>query len=265
MFIEGVMMADIDEWISKYLGYVDQLAGMIPYQRVKLWRDFVMSPAAVIRKDDVGIVQRMKDIYAMTAVSYLIAGIMVLPALALLLLGFGGMALLGGGAGLMIIGAVVLVMVIAFVITPFINLLYSLLELLVAKLLGGTGSMASNFNASVLPSLAMFLVELPITILMIPLVWLGMVPFVSICAACIRFPLSLIVIVMGLYGIYLKYVAMKEVHKLSSMRAAGVVLIPVLLICAVCVVLVVVFYAALLAWAMSINTAAASANMLLPS
>lgn len=251
-------MSDVDEWMAKYLSYVDRGVAMIPYARAKIWREFFLSPVAVIRKDNVGIGQRFMDLYAMTGVVFVILCLMYVPMLIV-------MSLLSGGTGLIMVGAFMVAMLVLLLISPIFSFLYSLLELLIAKLLGGVGGMQANFNAAVLPNLALFVVQLPLTVLTIPLVWLSMVPIISLCASCIQMPLSIVMMLLGLYSLYLKYLGFKEVHKLSSARAAGVVILPIVLIVVAVVLLVVLMYAAIIAWLMSISAATAAAGAGLPN
>jgi hypothetical protein len=250
-------MSDVDDWIAKYLEFVDRGVAMIPYARAKIWREFFLNPVSVIQKDKVGLGQRFKDLYVMTAVDYLIIALMYVPMILI-------MAITSAGIGLLSVGILLAVLVVLFLLSPIFVFLYSLLELLVAKALGGVGDMAANFNASTLPTLSLFVVQLPLIILMIPLVWLGMVPIIGLCASCIQIPLSIVSVVLGLYSYYLKYLGFKEVHKLSPIRAAGVVILPIILMIVVVVLLVVLMYAAMFAFIMSMVAAQSSAPLLRP-
>jgi hypothetical protein len=247
-------MADFEVWAAKYMGIVDMLTAFIPYKRTKVWREFLLSPASVALKDDVGIVGRLKDIYVMTAVNFLMTALMMLPALAISGVAFGGMAILSCGIGPLSLALIAAGTIAIYVITPIGYFLYSLLELVIAKALGGSGSMKANFSASVLPILAIFLLELPILAIMIPLQWLSAVPVVSICASCIGMVPLLIMMAMGLYSLFLKYEGMKAVHKLSPMRAAAVVMIPMLLIWVLMFVVMLAVYAAMYTYIIGMTT-----------
>ena len=247
-------MADFDKWIANYMGYVDWLTAFIPYRRTSVWREFLLSPASVPQKDDVGIGGRLKDLYVMTAANYLLVAIMMLPAIVIMGLMYGSMLLMSGGISLITLAVFAVVAVALYILTPIGYFLYSLLELLVAKVLGGRGSMSANFSASTLPLLAIFLLELPIFVLMIPLQWLGAVPIVSICASCIGIVPQLIMMAMGIYSLFLKYEAMKAVHKISPIRAAAVVLVPALLMWTLVIIAFVLMYAAFYAMIMGMTT-----------
>ena len=246
-------MGDVDNWITEYMKYVDRAVAMIPYARAKIWKEFFLNPTATVKMDDVSIGQRLKDLYVMTAI-----------ALVFMVLVMGPMVALGvvtsAGLNLFVYGAMAAVMLVLFALEPLLGLLYSLLELAVAKALGGTGDMKSNFNASALPSLAIFVIYLPLSVVSIPLGWLAMVPVIGICVSCIRFPLSLVSMGLWLYSMYLKYLAFKEVHKLSSAKAAGVVILPMVLMVALMVVIFVLIYAMMIAYFMSFIAATTAAG-----
>jgi hypothetical protein len=251
-------MSDVDDWVGKYLEFVDRGVAMIPYARAKIWREFFLNPVSVIQKDNVGLGQRFKDLYVMTAIDYVLVGLMYIPMLLI-------MSIFSGGIGLMTVGILLAVIAVMLILSPVFMFIYSLLELLVAKALGGAGDMQANFNASALPMLSLFVVQLPLTILMVPFVWLGMVPVIGLCASCIQIPLSICAVVLSLYSYYLKYVGFKEVHKLSPIRAAGVVILPVILMVVVFVLLFVLMYAAMFAFMMSMFAAQSSAPLLVPA
>ncbi|MCI0503548.1 YIP1 family protein [Candidatus Micrarchaeota archaeon] len=250
-------MSDVDNWIAAYFSYVDRGVAMIPYARAKIWREFFLNPVAVLQKDGVGLGQRLKDLYAMMGVEFIILCLMYLPMLLV-------MGILSAGSGLIVAGIFLAIMIAAVLISPLMTFLYSLLELLVAKLLGGSGDMGANFNASTLPALSLFVVQLPLTVLTIPLVWLSMVPMVSLCASCIQLPLAIVVGVLGLYSYYLKYLGFREVHRLSPVRAAAVVILPIILMAAIIVLVVVLTYAAMIAMVMGLMASPSSTGLLQP-
>lgn len=242
-------MSDVDNWVAKYLEYVDRGVAMIPYKRAAIWKEFFFNPTATIKTDNVTVMQRLKDLYVITVISVVFAALIMVPA-----------ALIGtvtsGGPGLFAYGIIGAAMLVLFALEPLLGFVYSLLELAVAKALGGTGDMKANFSASALPGLGVFVINLPIAILSIPLGWFSMIPIIGLCASCIRFPISLVSMGLGLYSIYLKYLAMKEVHKLSSFRAAAVVVVPIFLLIAIFVALVVLLYAMMFAFFMNMMAAA---------
>lgn len=246
-------MADTDEYIAKYLGYVDMIIAKIPYKRVPVWKEFFLNPVATVRKDKVGIGQRMKDLVVSGAIGAVIGIVAALPALIIA-------TIASGGAGLIMIAALPILMVLGILLTPLFAFLYSLLQLAVAKLLGGVGDMKANFNASVLPSLGTTAILLPVSLIAIPVAWLSAIPLVSICVMVVQVPLTIVSGLVGLYGWYLGYLAMKEVHALSTLRAAAVVLVPMVLIIGLVFVAVFAIYAFLIATLIGMSTALSAAG-----
>ncbi len=246
-------MGDFDEWVAKYMAYVDQAIAMVPYKRMGIFKEFFFNPAETIKKENVSIMQRLKDLYAMTILSVLIAALSFLPMMLIQTL----FNPLGGIFFIAILGAE---LVAILIFGPILGFLYSLLELLVAKLLGGAGDMQANFNASSLPGLSIIVVLLPITIASVPLAWLSAIPLVSLCTLCITLPLSVITGIVWLYSFYLRYVAFRETHKLSPIRAAAVVVLPMAFVFMMLIVIAILAYAALIAWLMGVYSAGLAAS-----
>ncbi|MFH0737935.1 MAG: YIP1 family protein [Candidatus Micrarchaeota archaeon] len=237
-------MSDADEYVKKYLGYVDMCIGFIPFDRLKLWKEFFFNPASTVAKEKGGILERMVDLYVSSLIGIIIMIIAAFPNYIL-------QSVIKGtdlAALALSIPLVIGIYLALWLVGPVLSFLYSLLVFAVAKLLGGVGDLRAHFNAYALPGLAVFVLFLPATILMVPLQWLGAIPLVNLCACLIILPLSIAGTILDLYGIYLSYLAFKEVHKLSSARAAAVVVLPVLLIAGIAIALVAIFYALLFAY-----------------
>ncbi len=250
-------MAEIDELVSKYLGYVDRGAALIPTGRAPVWKEFFFNPAAAVRKDSIGIGERLKDLYVASAIELAIGIISILPVLAL-------MVVLTMGIGLRWVGLAAVIMLVGYVLGPVLSFLYSILEYVVAKALGGAGTISENFNASVLPRLGVFVITLPLLIVNIPVTWLSFIPLVNICMLVVRLPLVLAIAIAGLYGLYLKYLAMKEVHKLSSGRAAAVVIVPIVALLVVAFVIMLIIYITMFAAMFGMLSAMGAAGGLRP-
>jgi len=252
-------MGDFGEWKAKYLGYVDKALGCIPYGRAMIWKGFFLDPIPTLNKDDVGILQRMKDMAVVSAIGSLVEAVIYMPPLII-------WALISMGGAMALIPLFLAMIVANLVLAPVMGFIYSLLELLVAKALGGTGSMRTNFNASALPGLGLWAILLPLTIAFIPIGWLSMIPFVSICTLVVTLPVSMLIFGLGLYSLYLKYLAMKEVHSLTSGRAAMVVLLPIMILMGLLVLIFIAVYAIVIASAMgAIGTAGGAGAGTVPS
>jgi len=219
-------MSDFDKYVNKYTEYVDKVADFIPYKGTKVWREFFFNPTKTVSGNIGGIGNRIKDLYVMQGIGFVIGLLAVIPYV--FIYGFSLLANpVAGGLGIgMILGLIALI----FILGPFISLLYSMIEYVVAKLLGGRADTAAHVNASILPTLATFVIVLPLSIAMIPVRWLSIIPLISCCVGIITLPVSLITMFVNLYGIYLKYLAFKEVHKLTPWRTIAVIFVPVLVL-----------------------------------
>ncbi len=233
-------MGDFDGWKARYLGYVDRVLAHVPYKRAVIWKEFFLNPLPTLKKDDVGIGQRMKDLFVTAAVGSVFQMVMYLPMLAI-------MAILSLGTALIMALFYLGIIAVNLIAAPVMGFLYSLLELLVAKALGGRGDMRANFNASALPGLGVWAIMLPALIAFVPILWLSMIPFVSLCTMVITLPASLLMFGIAIYALYLKYLAMKEVHGLTSERAALVVILPFVILAVLMVLAIIAVYIAVFA------------------
>ena len=239
-------MGEADEIVDKYVEIVDKIIGFIPYKRMKTWKEFFFSPAKVVKSNIDSYTDRIKDIYVFTIIDFIIGLIAAIPAFIAVGIGALGVPLLGLGVGAGIaLGLAIAVVII--IITPLFYLLYAGLEYIVAKILGGKADFRTHFNASILPSLAVYVIGLPLSILAIPVQWISYVPVLNLCTCIIGAVITIASILLGLYGLYLRYLAFKEVHSLSMWRSIGVVFIPIVLLLIVIAIIAFLFYAAMLA------------------
>jgi hypothetical protein len=96
-------------------------------------------------------------------------------------------------------------------------------EFILAKILGGVGSYRTHAYLDALE-------EAGISCALFPFILINFIPIISAIAS----PITMII---GIYGMYIRYLIVKQVHKLSTARAVLVVLIPPLLFMVVLVVL----------------------------
>src|SRR4030095_14595125 len=206
-------MGTADEWITKYVVYVDSIIDACPYKRMKVWKEFFFNPISTLRQNIDSIGQRIRDLYVSTGILVALGLIANLPSLVI--------GAIGAGSGAAFtLGSFLLLYALMLVFVPVLSFLYSAFEFLFAKLLGGKADLKTHFNASVLPSLGTFTVLLPLNIIALPLQWLQIIPGISICAGLRTLPISIVPLLVYCYGLYLKYLGFKEVHKISAIRAA---------------------------------------------
>ncbi|MBU0527475.1 hypothetical protein KKE92_03280 [Candidatus Micrarchaeota archaeon] len=235
-------MSDLDKYLNKYTEYVDKVADFIPYKGTKVWREFFFNPTKTVTGNIGGIGNRVKDLYVMQVIGLVIGLLALIPYVLI----YGATLVSNPIAGGFGIGLIVGLMVLFFILGPIISLLYSMIEYAVAKILGGKAEATAHVNASILPTLATFLIVLPLSILIIPIRWLAIIPLVNCCVAIITLPVSLVTMFVNLYGIYLKYLAFKEVHKLTAIRTIAVIFAPIIILIGLIIAAYFVFAAAII-------------------
>ncbi|MFH0737934.1 MAG: YIP1 family protein [Candidatus Micrarchaeota archaeon] len=219
-------MADFESLKQAYLGIVDKIIGLIPFGRLKLWKEFFFNPSLVVANEKGGIKDRILDLYLMGLIWVILSLISVIPALLVSSIGTeAGIAALP-----MAIGLMAAILIVVWIAIPLALLLYSLLQFAVAKALGGQGDFRAHLNASVLPGLGAFALLLPIFLLSVPVSWLAALPGISLCISIIQIPIEVIEGIAGLYSLYLGYLAFKEVHKLTMWKTIAVIAIPILVV-----------------------------------
>ncbi|MDD5172270.1 MAG: hypothetical protein PHF60_04515 [Candidatus ainarchaeum sp.] len=257
-------MGDFENWKDKYLEYVDKVIDFIPYKRLAEWKKFGLDPLPKVSKPD-SIMQRIKDIYVMLIITLFFRLLGMLPALVIGGAFFVIYSILLLGIPLIILAAVLGVIFVLWLLSPVFIMLYSLVEYAVAKLLGGTGNYTMHFNAGVASSLAAFTFELPLLIVYVPLGWLMMIPCLGYLFMIAAFPLSMLMLAIGLYGIYLKFTSFRKLHELTTGKAAAVVIVPIVLWIMALIALVVMFYLGMFAFLFSLPVIAAGAGGGAPS
>jgi hypothetical protein len=231
---------ELDGLFAGYMGLVDKAISLIPYKKAATWKEFMFNPTDTIKRCDETVAGRLVSLYVMNAIGLVIALISMLPIIALT---FMGNALAGG----FVMTVIAIGVAAGFILGPILNMLYSVLEYLVAKLVGGTGRFQAHFNASALPGLGASIILLPLTVAEIPFTWLRSIPIIGVVSGCLTVPFSVVFGLVALYSLYPKYLAFKEVHKVSDLRALAIIFVPVFIIMALLVAIMVMFYAAIMA------------------
>jgi hypothetical protein len=213
-----------DNTLGKYFGIVDWLNSIMPYKRMAVWKDFFISPEKESSGKLPGIGEILKDLYVVSLIQILFY--IISSGIPLLLI--------TSQESIMFALISIVFTVLAYLLYPLLYLLYSVLEFAVAKAVGGKGNFSQNFAASALPLLAVFIILLPLWLLSIPVAWLSnaavVMPALTLCMCILTLPFLAVSILIFLYSFYLKFVAFKKVHGISSIAAAAVVIVPIIII-----------------------------------
>ncbi|MEW6722030.1 MAG: hypothetical protein AB1324_02115 [Candidatus Micrarchaeota archaeon] len=231
-------MGDFENWVAEYTKYVDRILAIIPYKRMATWKEFFFSPVPTLNANMDSVGQRVKDLVASQLVGMAVGLIGILPMLLLF-------AVLN--PFIILIGLVFIVIGIplGIVLSLAFALLFIGLEYAVAKILGGAADFRGHFNASTLPGLSSFVMNLPLHIAAVPLMWLMVIPVISCCFTLLSYALYIPMFLILLYTLYLKYLSFREVHKFDGARAAATVILPIVVMFVLILaiyLLVVVFY-----------------------
>lgn len=225
-----------DRFISKLDDFASRIIEKIPYERLKVWKEMLFRPAETIEEEaknaslargakDIGVVNFFTILVMLFAlalvVGFFLVLLFVLYAIESKTNGFVNGLLTG--AAIVILAAVAILVggTLLFILRWLAN---AALEFILAKILGGVGSYRTHAYLDALE-------EAGLSSAMLPFVLINFIPIVSVIAA----PITMII---GIYGMYIRYLIVKQVHKLSTARAVLVVLIPPLLF----MVALVMFY-----------------------
>ncbi|MFA6490126.1 MAG: YIP1 family protein [Candidatus Micrarchaeia archaeon] len=197
------------------------VASAFPCKSFKAWISAYFRPASAI-KESGSLGDAAKNIAIAGLLVGVVSGIMALVGMSLggaaagsmMKGGIGG--LIGGGIGFA--GGIVTLVALA-VLTPIIYVVMgfvgSAIYFVVAKVLGGKGSYTSQTHILALVMCGTALLTLPFQVL-------ETIPMVGGI-------FGLATMLIGLYAFYSEYRAIKEVHKLSQIRAIAVVITPIIL------------------------------------
>lgn len=198
--------------------------GIMPVDIFKTWVSALFRPAEIFKAEKKGAEfgNIVKTFGFVGLASAVVVGITLVIS-ATFKLGIAGAAAGPGGAAvgasLGLMGALV-ASVIGLILYPIIINVYgfilSAIYFIIAKVLGGKGAFMEQTLGLALIMGGVILVSAPFQIL-------GIIPVIGVL-------FTIVTVVIGLYALYSQYRLMKEVHKLSSMRAAAVVVLPLVLI-----------------------------------
>ncbi|MEM4332343.1 MAG: hypothetical protein QW500_03635 [Candidatus Micrarchaeia archaeon] len=240
---------ELDDILKKYLGIVDLLISFIPYKKAELWKNFFLNPLKIVAEaKNVTVPSILIDLYVVALLGLVISAIFsYLPQLLI-------QYVVNPVAFIALISLLVVIFALSSaiaLISPILSLLYAGFEFILAKLLGGTANFSRHLFASVMPHLGMFIIMLPIYILINLSSALTSIPTVGTACACLLFPLEVVLLFVWVYSIYLKFLALREVHKVSSLKTIIIIVLPLLVVILVVIVLLLILWASLLGLWMS--------------
>ncbi len=251
-------MGNYKEYADMYLRYVDKIISFLPFkERFLEWKSFFLNPEKFEIKP---LKTRIVDFYVKLLVDFIVSMLSNLPGIIFLLATVLVSITIAPStimfALLALAGAIIFCLLL-----PLLYILYFAVEFAVAKICGGKGSFTAHSNVSFLSSFAVVAILLPAYIVSILLTWISSIPVISCLVSPILMLLSIAMILVGIYSLFLKYKGFIIVHKYSGMRSAITVLVPWLALVAIGIAFVALLYLGLFTLPFLANNAAGSANL----
>ena len=183
-------------------------ADLMPCKALKTWVSALFRPAGIFDSEKKNA--KGKEIATTLASIGLVSGV-VWGIVAIIKAAFGLGAATGLASALIVFAVALVIYPIAYIIGGFID---SGVFFILAKILGGKGNYMEQTLGIALICGGMMIVSAPFLVL-------AAIPVIGMLFSLASFA------VMA-YGLYSQYLLIKKVHQLSSMRAAAVIIIPVL-------------------------------------
>lgn len=189
----------------------DSYNACMPFETFKTWVSAYFRPVDVFNaeKKKAEGMEIAKTFASIGLISAIVVAIVTILSVAFNL---GSMAGLAFGLGELAV-AIIAALILYPIIMTIIGFILSGIYFVIAKLLGGKGEYMEQ-------TLGIALITGGYILLMAPLQILSLIPIIGVV-------FSVVILIIGLYSLYSQYRLVKEVHGLSSFRAALVIIIPV--------------------------------------
>ncbi|MFH0737913.1 MAG: hypothetical protein V1827_04775, partial [Candidatus Micrarchaeota archaeon] len=194
--------------------------GLIPYRVMKEWKDFFLDPLGVVDKSASTPTDRFKDLIVAQAISTvpMVLGLIPMMLMTTSLPGYSRTNMFSIGLSL-----------VSIILAPAMMMAFHFVGFHFARLVGGSASLQAHYNAAILPSLSSTAMLLPYHVAYVLAMWTMLVPLVGCCTLLVILPLALLAVGVALYSLYLHFLALRHVHRISSFRTVLVMLVSLLL------------------------------------
>lgn len=232
-----------DKFVSLLNDYADMVTEKITYGRLRVWKDVLFKPKETLQKEakNASLTRGAKDIAVVVLFELGVFGLLFLLIVGLLMLiitAVGGLDPKWFNGGMLnlflILVAFVVVGIVALALASVLGwLVTSGLEFIAARYLGGVGTFRKHAYLIALERAAVMACY-------IPLLFFIMVPFVG----ALLYPISLLI---SFYGLYVQYLVIRRVHKLSKLKTIAVMVAPMVLIIIFAIVISLLVYLVIIA------------------
>jgi hypothetical protein len=223
-------------------GYADSIVKAVNYDRLKLWKEVLFHPtetlSSEIKNADLG--RGAKDVF-IASIPQIFMGILG-SILFLLYFGMVGVLISGAtlGLGLPVILVIIIfwvLLIVLSIIAPIINwLITSVMQYVMAKILGGKGDFKTH---AYLVALVMASITVVIAIFLLMEIVMSFIPCIGWLFSMI---LRALILLIGLYNLYLQYKVVRLVHGFDRIKALITILLPILVLAALFVIAALLIY-----------------------
>ena len=221
----------LEEW-------ADGIVNSISYDRLKIWKNVFFHPTATLSEQMKypSVSRGAKDVFMASVPSLLLGliGLMVMLGFLALYGSFIALLLIILSPVLGVLGIVgiiigVILFLVLYLASPIKSwFIYSAIQFILAKILGGTGDFRTHAYLTALAEAGNG--------------WVASLLAVLSLVPCVGWVLRPVAMLVGFYSIFLNFKAIKIAHGLDTPRAAAVVLIPIVISTAAFIFLFLAFY-----------------------
>jgi hypothetical protein len=239
-----VAKGETERYIDRIDEFATRIVDRVNYGRLRVWKDLLFKPQETLKKEakKASLLRGALDIivsgfvqFAFFSIFYGLLILVFLILVALLSLAITksvrleAMVPLIGTIVMIVIGLIAILLVFSVVGW----LVYSTLEFIIAKLLGGVGGYREHLYLTALQGAALSIASFPFTVVQL-------IP----CISLITYPIA---IGLAIYSIYIRYLIVRQIHELPRNESILVILLPIILImCAVIAFYILMILLALL-------------------
>lgn len=229
-------MEDIKE---KYIGFVEKMLNFFGPKKYEKYIEIARNPKQEIKKLEL-LGSMLITLFILNFILEVIPGLTAIgiiylsdyfgtQSISIMEIGIAGITTLFSG--------IILILVLGF---------YSILEFIFAKILGGVGTFNEHLNISFNSYLIVYILSIPLLIISAVIGIIQSIPILNIILCILFLPLfivGIIQLIIGIYGLYIKFIMVKELHKFDDLKALIVMFGPYLSLLLLTIIVVVVIMA----------------------
>jgi hypothetical protein len=238
----------LEDYKEKYLKIVEDIIGFFSKNELKKYVDIARDPINKISHLDT-----LQNIIIYLITLALVLGFLpsfigqIISAIFQIIMTGGNLPVV-----LTTLGISMVALLIGILLNILFLMIYAILEYLIAKILNGAGSLKEHITISLGSYLVSYIISIPILIITAIIMMLEGIPFFRIVVCFLFLPmfiLGLLGLIVGLYGLYIKLIMVKELHNFDNLKGLATMLIPLCIVLGITIgiiVIMVLFFSATL-------------------